>query len=102
MSASSLSRRRAACYYRCSTTIQEMSVERQKSQVLPYAQRRGYEVVGEYADEGLSGLDVTGGDGFKKVMALASAKKIDVIVIDEPSRLSREDTISFMEHVVIP
>ena len=48
---------RAVCYYRMSTDRQEDSVERQRSQVLPYAEKNGYAVVGEYIDLGVSGSE---------------------------------------------
>src|SRR5215831_4785645 len=36
---------RAAAYFRMSTADQENSIERQRSQVIPYADRQGYRIV---------------------------------------------------------
>ena len=44
---------RVAIYARCST--QEQSVDLQLNGLRDYAQARGFEVVGEYLDEGVSG-----------------------------------------------
>src|ERR1051326_3057791 len=45
----------AVAYYRMSTDRQEESIDRQKSQVEPYAARQGYLIVREYVDEGIAG-----------------------------------------------
>ena len=46
---------RAAEYVRMSTEHQRYSTDNQSSAIRDYAQRRGYEIVETYADEGKSG-----------------------------------------------
>lgn len=91
----------AAVYLRMSTDEQENSIERQRSQVLPYCQRRGYEIVGEYKDEATRGY-VDRRPDFQRLLKDAKAGDFSVIVVDEPSRLSRQDPIEFIETVVAP
>jgi DNA invertase Pin-like site-specific DNA recombinase len=93
---------KAAAYYRKSTDKQEHSIERQRSQVIPYAHRQGYELVGDYADEGIAGDEFDKRPDFQRLLRDAAARKFSVIVVDEPSRLSRQDPIDFITLVVAP
>jgi DNA invertase Pin-like site-specific DNA recombinase len=93
---------RSAFYYRRSTDRQEDSIERQQSQAKSYAARQGYEPAGEYADEGIAGDLFDKRPGFQKLLRDAAAGKFDVIVVDEPSRLSRQDSIDLIEMVIAP
>src|SRR5262249_54016112 len=92
----------AAAYYRMSKDEQEDSVERQRSQVLPYAARQGYEVVGEYEDLGIRGHEFERRPGLQRLLAAALAGRFRVILCDEPERLSRQEPIEFIEKVVAP
>ena len=80
---------RAAIYARVSTSDQ--SCDRQISDLTAFAQRAGYDVVGCFRETG-SGtrLDRSGrGQERRQVMALAQARKIDVILVTELSRWGR-------------
>ncbi|QDU18456.1 recombinase family protein [Urbifossiella limnaea] len=92
---------RAAVYIRMSTDDQTGSPERQRSQVLPYCQRKGYEVVEVYQDLGMRGSD-SSRPQFQRLLQDAQKGKFDLIVVDEQSRLSRDDTVEYMATVVHP
>jgi len=51
---------RAAEYVRMSTEHQKYSTDNQAEAIRGYAERRGYEIVQTYADEGKSGLNLGG------------------------------------------
>ena len=53
-------RTRAAQYVRMSTEHQQYSTLNQEDVIREYAERRGYEIIRTYADEGKSGLNVAG------------------------------------------
>jgi DNA invertase Pin-like site-specific DNA recombinase len=94
---------RAAFYFRMSTDRQEDSIDRQKAAVLPYAVRQGYEPAGEpYVDEGVAGDVFDKRPGFQRLLRDAAAGRFDVIVVDEPSRLSRQNPIDLIEKVIAP
>jgi putative DNA-invertase from lambdoid prophage Rac len=76
---------KAAVYCRVSTSDQ--SCERQKRDLLAYAARAGYEIVGVWK-ETASGVKLDRAER-KKVMALAQARKIDAILVTELSRWGR-------------
>jgi site-specific DNA recombinase len=90
---------RAAVYIRMSTDDQTESPERQRSQVLPYCQRKGYEVVEVYEDLGMRGSD-SSRPGFQRLLQDAEKGLFNIIVVDEQSRLSRDDPYTFFETVV--
>jgi DNA invertase Pin-like site-specific DNA recombinase len=92
---------RAGIYYRMSDDKQENSIDRQRSQVRPYCDRKGYAVVREYLDEGIAGerLDRP---GFQKLLADAAAGLFSAVVVDEPSRLARLDPLDYMALVGKP
>jgi DNA invertase Pin-like site-specific DNA recombinase len=80
---------------------QENSPERQRSTTLPYARQRGYDVVGEYVDLGMRGWDQNRPD-FQRLLLDALAGKFEVIVVDDLSRLSRDDEWEFIDVVASP
>jgi DNA invertase Pin-like site-specific DNA recombinase len=92
---------RAAIYVRVSTDKQEDSPERQRHQVVPFCRDRGYRVVHEYLDLAERGWDHSRSE-FRKMLDAASRKEFDVIVVDEASRLSRQDPYEFMAMVAYP
>jgi DNA invertase Pin-like site-specific DNA recombinase len=51
---------RAAQYVRMSTEHQQYSTDNQAAAIARYAEQRGYEIVKTYADEGKSGLNISG------------------------------------------
>jgi DNA invertase Pin-like site-specific DNA recombinase len=91
-----------AVYFRRSTLKQEDSIDRQRSQVLPYAERQGYVIMGEYQDDGIAGDEFDRRPGFQKLLADAKAGKFQTILVDEPSRFSRQDPIELIAKVVHP
>jgi DNA invertase Pin-like site-specific DNA recombinase len=90
-----------AVYYRMSDTRQEDSIERQRSQVIPYAERRGYRIVREYLDEGIPGDEITRRKGFQKMLKDAQAGLFRGILCDDKDRFGRFDSIDSGE-VVAP
>lgn len=80
--------RRAALYCRVSTTDQ--SCERQERDLVAFAQRAGYEVVGTYK-ETASGVKLDRAKR-KHVLALAQRHEIDAVLVTELSRWGRSTT----------
>jgi site-specific DNA recombinase len=93
--------KRACVYVRMSTDKQEDSPERQRGQIDPHCDRRGYAVVRRYDDLGEQGWKAER-PGFMKMMDDAQKGLFDVIVVDEMSRLSRLDPYTFVETVAGP
>jgi DNA invertase Pin-like site-specific DNA recombinase len=93
---------KAVAYYRMSTDKQEHSIDRQRAQVRAYAARQGYDLAHEYADEGIAGDEFDRRTDFLRMLKAAAAGGFAVIVVDEPSRLSRQDPIDFIVKVVEP
>jgi DNA invertase Pin-like site-specific DNA recombinase len=91
-----------AVYFRMSTDKQEHSIERQRSQVVPYCERMGYTIVAEYKDEGLAGDLFEKRPGFQQLLKDAPRGKFKRIVVDEQSRLSRQDKNEFIALVIYP
>jgi predicted site-specific integrase-resolvase len=82
-------------YIRMSHDRQEGSPERQREQINAHAIRHGYIIREVYSDLGIAG-DVRSRPEFLRLLADARAGKIDVILIDEPSRLSRDGPLEFI------
>jgi DNA invertase Pin-like site-specific DNA recombinase len=93
---------RACAYLRKSTEEQAQSIGRQRDQVTRYAAARGYRLVAEYKDEGIAGDVFDRRPDFQKMLAAAGRREFEVIVVDEPSRLSRQNPIELIETVVAP
>src|SRR5262249_60780880 len=89
MSATNGATPRVAVYFRMSRDVQDESIERQQSQVRPHCKAKGYAVVAEEKDEGVSGSEVERRAGLQNVLALARARKIDGVVVDDLKRLAR-------------
>ena len=77
--------RKAALYCRVSTADQ--SCERQERELLAFAERAGYEIVGIWK-ETASGVRQDRAER-QKVMALAQARRIDAILVTELTRWGR-------------
>jgi DNA invertase Pin-like site-specific DNA recombinase len=84
---------KAVCYYRMSTDKQEHSIERQRSQVLPHAEKHGYLIVGEYIDEGIAGDEIHKRKGFQRLLRDAQAGLFSAILCDDKDRFGRFDSI---------
>ena len=76
---------RAAIYCRVSTADQ--SCVRQEQELTAFAERAGYQLVGVFKETG-SGVKLDRAER-KKVMALAQARQIDVVLVSELSRWGR-------------
>jgi DNA invertase Pin-like site-specific DNA recombinase len=59
---------RAAAYVRMSTEHQQYSTDNQLVAIAQYAQKRGFEIIRSYADEGKSGLSLEGRDALKLIL----------------------------------
>lgn len=79
---------RAALYCRVSTVDQ--SCDRQEDDLAAFAERAGYDVVGLFKETG-SGVRLDRLER-RKVMALAQARQIDVVLVTELSRWGRSTT----------
>lgn len=82
---------RAAQYLRMSTEHQKYSTDNQSMAIRRYAERRGYEIVSTYADEGKSGLNLGGREGLQRLLADIStgAAKFQVVLVYDVSRWGR-------------
>ena len=82
----------AAIYCRVSTADQ--SCERQERDLRAFAERAGYAVVGVFRETG-SGVKLDRIER-RKVMALAQARRVDVVLVTELSRWGRS-TLDLLE-----
>lgn len=60
---------RAAQYVRMSTEHQQYSTDNQAHAIASYAERRGYRIVRTYADEGKSGLNISGRASLRSLLS---------------------------------
>jgi site-specific DNA recombinase len=63
--------------------------------------KQGYTIHEAYIDKGLAGDDHSRSE-FVRLLADAKAGKIHVILVDEPSRLSRSSPLQFIAEVIYP
>jgi DNA invertase Pin-like site-specific DNA recombinase len=89
----------AAAYYRMSTDRQEDSIDRQKSQVVPYGDCKSYQIVKVYLDEGIAGDEIERRKGFRQLLADAQAGLFQVILCDDKDRFGRFDSIDYGYYV---
>lgn len=82
---------RAAEYVRMSTEHQKYSTENQALVIRRYAEQRGIEIVGTYADHGKSGLRLDGRDALKRLIDDVRAGRVDfsAILVYDVSRWGR-------------
>src|SRR5262249_11968398 len=83
----------AAACFRMSTVRQEASIDRQRSQVEPYAQKHGYTIVREYVDEGIAGDEIGKRKDFQRMLRDAQAGHFKAILCDDKDRFGRFDSI---------
>lgn len=93
----------AAQYVRMSTEHQQYSTENQSDVIREYAQRRGFEIVKTFTDEGKSGLRIEGRSGLKHLLQeVASGKAaFKVVLVYDISRWGRfqdSDEAAYYEH----
>src|SRR3546814_1040721 len=60
--------KRAAKYVRMSTEHQKYSTDNQAAEIRAYVDRRGFEIVRTYADEGKSGLRIDGRSSLQQLL----------------------------------
>ena len=74
-----------------STEHQRYSADNQSEAIHQYADRRGYEIVRRYADEGKSGLNIAGRKALQKLLADIEAGTADfeILIVYDVSRWGR-------------
>jgi site-specific DNA recombinase len=92
---------RVACLFRNSDARQQNSIDRQKREVAPYVRRKGYEVVSEFTFDDIAGDKVKSHADWKRLLQEAG-RRWGVLVVDEPSRLSRDDPDEWVAEVKLP
>lgn len=82
---------RAAEYVRMSTEHQKYSTDNQSAAIRRYAEKRGYEIVKTYADEGKSGLKLAGRDALKQLLLdiESRAATFNAVLVYDVSRWGR-------------
>ena len=78
-----------APYLRCSTDGQEFSIEGQRGVIKKEAERREWESVSEFVDEGESGATTGNRPGLQRLLIEAATKQFDLIVMYDVSRITR-------------
>ena len=82
---------RAAQYVRMSTEHQQYSTANQDDTIRDYASRRNFDIVKTYADEGKSGLNVTGRQALQTLIddVQSGSADFEVILVYDVSRWGR-------------
>ena len=94
--------KRAAEYVRMSTEHQKYSTDNQSAEIHTYAERRGFEIVRTYADEGKSGLRIDGRDSFQRLLADIQSGNADfeAVLVYDVSRWGRFQDPNEASHYV--
>jgi DNA invertase Pin-like site-specific DNA recombinase len=81
----------AAQYIRMSTEHQQYSTANQQDVIREYAERRGFEIVRTFADEGKSGLNIAGREALRQLIEDAQSGEVDfaTILVYDVSRWGR-------------
>ena len=82
---------RAALYARVSTQNHNQDPELQLRELREHCQRKGWEIVGEYVDRGVSGTKVSR-PKLDQLMADARDKKFDVVLVWKFDRFARSSS----------
>jgi len=84
-------RKRAAQYVRMSTDHQQYSTENQSDSIQQYAREHGFDIVRTYADDGKSGLSISGRDSLARLIDDVQGKAADfeAILVYDVSRWGR-------------
>ena len=67
------------------------SLTNQQKILLEYAESNGYEIVGESADDNISGMHFNR-EGINEIYSAVENKKIDAVIVKDLSRLGRHRT----------
>src|SRR5262245_43019823 len=91
-------------YVRMSTEHQQYSTANQQDVIREYAQRRGYQILRTYADEGRSGLRIEGRDALKRLIRDVESGQADfrAVLVYDVSRWGRfqdTDESAYYEHL---
>ena len=94
----------AAMYVRMSTEHQQYSTENQADIVREYAEKRGFEIVETYADEGKSGLNLAGRGSLQRLIEFVRTGKppFKAILVYDVSRWGRfqdADESAYYEYI---
>ena len=89
-----------AAYCRVSTAKEEQldSLAHQKEFFQDYARKNGYELVGIYADEGISGTRLQKREQFQTLLHDAGEHRFELVVVKDISRFAR-NTVDFLQSV---
>lgn len=87
-------KRRVAIYCRVSTLNGHQSPELQLNDLRPFAESRGWSLVGEYIDQGVSGAKDSR-PALNRLMADAKQRKFDVVLVWKIDRWGRS-----LKHIV--
>ena len=61
----------------------------QKTRLHKFAKEKGYKIVAEYRDDGISGEDIDRRPGFQKVLEAIGDKEADVLLVYMVDRIGR-------------
>ena len=89
-----------AAYCRVSTEKEDQlnSLETQKTFFSEYARKNGHELIGLYADEGISGTKTKNRKAFLRLMEDARTHCFDMLVVKDISRFAR-NTVDLLQNV---
>ena len=90
----------AVAYLRRSTQMQEASIEQQRKAVREYADEKGYHILREYKDDGISGDSTDEREGFQQMIADArSLGDFKTIICWDQKRFGRFNSIEYGYYV---
>lgn len=76
---------------------ESLSIENQKMILTKFVHDKGWNLVSEYVDEGITGTSVKKREGFNRMIADSEEGRIDLILTKEVSRFARNtvDTLNY-------
>jgi DNA invertase Pin-like site-specific DNA recombinase len=86
-------------YLRMSSDKQDKSIDDQRAELISYCAGKGYVIVREYADEGVSGWKSRERKGFQHLIAAAADGDFQLIICWDQSRFSRFEPVEFNYYV---
>jgi DNA invertase Pin-like site-specific DNA recombinase len=86
-----LKKTKAICYYRVSSEQQakKQSIDMQKLRLKEFAEEKGYEIVAEFPDDGISGESIELRPGFQETLAIIEEGGVDVLLVFMIDRIGR-------------